>query len=388
MIVLLSFVVHILIYGVSFTYASLSAFLVKRWGCRRVVIIGGILSTTGFLISSVAPNLDTLYFTYSVMCGVGFGIAYIPSIVIIDEYFTKRRTIAVGIACSGIGLGSFIYPHITRFALYFFGWRGAFLICAGLTVNISVAGLFMKPGPLQRARSQDVEEEDESSESSCHRGCDWGLPSVFHSLPYDAFCLVHFFFFVGYSIFQGNMSAYSQLERGMTIQDASLLMSIVGIMNLIGRIAHGFICFLPQVETMKMFTFSTSMAAFSTCALSFVGSFTGFSIVGAVYGLSSACIGSLTPEIIISLVGHDQLPTGYGFIMVFEAMGTFLGGFAGGFLQELTDQYQVTFMTGGACFLSAAMLMFIPLMMNQQRKKPPLLEEISTVATLLKADED
>ena len=56
----------------------------------------------------------------------------------------------------------------------------------------------------------------------------------------------------------------------------------------------------------------------------------GLSVCASVFGFASCCLGALTPDIIIGLVGDSQLAVVYSYLMVFEAAGFMLGApFAG-----------------------------------------------------------
>ena len=42
---------------------------IQRFGCRLTIMLGGTISMIGLAVSSVAPNLLTLFFTYGVITG-------------------------------------------------------------------------------------------------------------------------------------------------------------------------------------------------------------------------------------------------------------------------------------------------------------------------------
>ena len=42
---------------------------IKRYGWRKVAILGSCLSSLGYATSAAAPNVYTLYFTYGVLTG-------------------------------------------------------------------------------------------------------------------------------------------------------------------------------------------------------------------------------------------------------------------------------------------------------------------------------
>ena len=43
--------------------------LINKFGCRFVCFSGGILGSLGFILSSVAPNVMYLYFTFGALSG-------------------------------------------------------------------------------------------------------------------------------------------------------------------------------------------------------------------------------------------------------------------------------------------------------------------------------
>lgn len=43
---------------------------IQRFGCRLTIMLGGTISMIGLAVSSVAPNLLTLFFTYGVITGI------------------------------------------------------------------------------------------------------------------------------------------------------------------------------------------------------------------------------------------------------------------------------------------------------------------------------
>ena len=80
------------------------------------------------------------YFT-----GIGRSFAYCPAVVIVGYYFHKKRGRAVGIATSGVGFGSFVIPPIIEIVFKHYGFTGAFMIIGGITFNLAVFGILMRP---------------------------------------------------------------------------------------------------------------------------------------------------------------------------------------------------------------------------------------------------
>ncbi len=55
--------------------------------------------------------------------GIGNGLMYLTSMVVVQHYFDKRRAMATGIAVSGSGVGMLIFSYATQLMLDDFGWQ-------------------------------------------------------------------------------------------------------------------------------------------------------------------------------------------------------------------------------------------------------------------------
>ena len=55
--------------GLIFVAGPLAAYLVEVFSCRCVAILGSILAAFGLMISSIVPNIISLFFTAGIMTG-------------------------------------------------------------------------------------------------------------------------------------------------------------------------------------------------------------------------------------------------------------------------------------------------------------------------------
>lgn len=125
----------------------IASFLTDRYGCRKVTILGSILATTGFVISTQAQSVEVLFLTFGILSGFGLSLCYVASVVIVAYYFDKRRSFATGLAVCGSGIGTFIFAPLTQALLDEYGWRGTTLILGGLFLNLMVCGALMRDLP-------------------------------------------------------------------------------------------------------------------------------------------------------------------------------------------------------------------------------------------------
>ncbi|GLV44577.1 chaski [Carabus blaptoides fortunei] len=118
--------------------------LVDRYGCRKMTIAGGLISATGFVISSRVNSIEVMYLTFGVLAGVGLGLCYVTAVVSIAFWFDKRRNLAVGLGACGTGIGTFVYAPLTQFFIDEFGWRGSTMLLAGTFLQMCVCGCLMR----------------------------------------------------------------------------------------------------------------------------------------------------------------------------------------------------------------------------------------------------
>ncbi|XP_035190601.1 monocarboxylate transporter 14 isoform X2 [Oxyura jamaicensis] len=114
-------------------------------GCRKTAIIGGILNALGWILSAYASNVHYLFLTFGVTAGVGSGMVYLPAVVMVGQYFQKRRALAQGLSTTGTGFGAFLMTALLKYLCREFGWRNAMFIQGAISLNLCVCGALMRP---------------------------------------------------------------------------------------------------------------------------------------------------------------------------------------------------------------------------------------------------
>lgn len=118
--------------------------LVDRYGCRKMTILGGLISGLGFILSIFSKTIEVTYLTFGVIAGLGLGMCYVTAVVSVAFWFDKKRTLATGLGACGTGIGTFVYAPMTTFFIAEYGWRGTTLLLAGTFFNMIVAGAVMR----------------------------------------------------------------------------------------------------------------------------------------------------------------------------------------------------------------------------------------------------
>lgn len=131
--------------SLTFFFGPVAGKLCDRFSPRVVAVLGGFISAMGLVSTSQARSLFVMYLAYSVIFGFGACCVYTAVFVIVPEYFRKRRSLATGMIASGPGAGTFVMSPILALSIEELGWRGAFLVMAGLLSIVCVLGCAFDP---------------------------------------------------------------------------------------------------------------------------------------------------------------------------------------------------------------------------------------------------
>lgn len=93
--------------------APLVTFLARKFGTRSPMFGGVAALAGGFIAASFASEAWHLYLCQGVLVGIGVGFIYIPSIAILSQWFSKKRSLANGITSAGSGIGGVTFSLIT-----------------------------------------------------------------------------------------------------------------------------------------------------------------------------------------------------------------------------------------------------------------------------------
>ena len=129
----------------SYLFAPVSTTLSRRYGCRLVTIIGGLLCITGLLASSFCTSLPPLYFTYGLVWGMGQSFCYFSAFLIIPKYFKARIALAYGIVTCGASMGGIALSPLTQLLFSVLSVSNTFRALAVLYLPVILSSLVFRP---------------------------------------------------------------------------------------------------------------------------------------------------------------------------------------------------------------------------------------------------
>ncbi|GFO09249.1 monocarboxylate transporter [Plakobranchus ocellatus] len=142
--------------AVMFGIGPIPAHLAIRFGYKAVMFAGGLLAFFGFVVSSFATSVPMLIFTIGIVVGTGCGFCFLPAIAMVSLYFDKKRSLAMGIAAAGAGIGSLVGGQVLHNLEETYGWRGAMLVFGGIQLHLIALALLMRPLPAGPGICEDL----------------------------------------------------------------------------------------------------------------------------------------------------------------------------------------------------------------------------------------
>jgi MFS family permease len=145
---------------VSGASSPLVGWLVDRLGPMRLVLIGGVLLTTGLVANAWASALWHIVLLYGVVMTLGANcLGLVVFVPLLSRYFVRNRGMAVSVVQSANGFARAFSAPVATVMINQLGWRGAYLwqgVFMGL-ILLPLAGLFRGLGPGASRRSVDSE---------------------------------------------------------------------------------------------------------------------------------------------------------------------------------------------------------------------------------------
>jgi len=138
--------------------APLVGRLSQKLSCRFGVIIGGLLFIAGLTATSFVNDIKIMFFTFSVLTGLGASFCRTSCFLMVAKYFNKKRSFATGSVTMGPSLGMFIWGPVTQVLLDSVGWRDTFRVMALSCTLILLLAIPFNP---------NIEEKDKMSEDTC-----------------------------------------------------------------------------------------------------------------------------------------------------------------------------------------------------------------------------
>ncbi|KAI9187974.1 hypothetical protein H9P43_002365 [Blastocladiella emersonii ATCC 22665] len=292
-----------------FVAGLVSGRLAEERGFRPVMTLGAIILGAGMVLASFATEVWQLALTQGVMYGVGSSLVYFPVIALPNQWFNKKRSLAVGLAVSGSGVGGLIGANAVQALLPAVGSAWTLRI-----LGIASFALLMVAVALSESRIPTKKRNDPIIDFTMLRDKQFLLMLV-------GSCLIPF----GYLTPFYYLPAYTVKIARKAPSFAAFLLTILNVASIVGRIATGYIA--DKIGNINSFIISVIAAGVTMLAFWLpAGTSSALLIIFAItFGYLAGGFISLTPVVAAQLFGIARLPSMLGLLYAVTAIGNLSG---------------------------------------------------------------
>lgn len=141
-------------------FAPVIGIIADRWGSRRLVFSGALITVAGLILLSSTNSLTIFYVSFAL---IALGMSATTTTVLmtaVANWFRKKIGLASGIALCGFGFGGLLVPLINRL-IAIYDWRMTVIILAiGMLVIVTPLSLVFRHKPEDYGYVLDGEKED------------------------------------------------------------------------------------------------------------------------------------------------------------------------------------------------------------------------------------
>ena len=325
-------------------FAPLAGILVDRWGTRRQMFSGLIITGLGLMLLSRTTSLGMFYTAFVL---IALGVSATAGTVIstaVANWFRRRIGLATGIVISGFGFGGLLIPVIVRL-IDMFSWQTTMVFLAlGMWVIVLPLSLLVRNKPEQYGYLPDGEvsgtvTSDKSSAPAQTVEMDIGVKQALKSRVFWHISLALMCRALIVSAVVTHVMPYLS-SIGISRATSSLVAAAIPLLSTGGRIGFGWL----GDKLDKRWVMAGVFVMISLGLLSFGYTPTGGAwllvpfliLFGISYGSTTVLRGALVQE----YFGRGRFGTILGFMVGIMHLGTIAGPPLAGWVFDNWGSYQ------------------------------------------------
>ena len=344
-------------FGLSAVVSPFIGRLMDSRGPRFVIEIGVLLTVAGLVGATWIASPWQLYLTLGLLVGLGANcLGYSVHSQFLPNWFSKRRALAIGIAFSGVGVGSILVLPWLQTLILSEGWRSA-----SWQLGILILVVLVPINLLVRKRPEDLDllpdgEKPVADGAAAQRksnvvdavwaATDWTVARAIRTARF--WWLAIGFFSGGYIWYAVQVHQTKYLvEIGFSPMLAAWSLGLVALVGVPGQILLGGLSDRYGRESM----WALSCSGFAICYAALLG-LAAWPSAPLLYlmVLSQGTLGyaftSMMGPIVAEIFEGRQFGSIFGLLMTSLIVGGALGPFVTGLLYDWTGTYTIAFSLG------------------------------------------
>jgi OFA family oxalate/formate antiporter-like MFS transporter len=348
--------------------SPVQGFLIERFGPKRLLALGAILTGLSWITAASATSLTALYLCYGVLGGVGTGIIYIGVVGLMVKWFPDQRGLATGVVAAGYGMGAMLTTFPISASLSASGFERTLLVYGalfGAVALLSALALKRPPDALQHAASRvSAEARDVPSMQMLRTPVFWLMFAMMTMMSTSGLMVISQMatFARDFGVAQVTVWGLAALPLALTLDRLTngLTRPFFGwLSDRIGREHTMTIAFTLEGVAMTAWLLTRDNAVL-------------FVLLSGLVFFGWGEIFSLFPSTLTDTFGPRHATTNYGFLYMAQGVGSILGGPLAALLYQKTGTWTTVFgLVIAMNFATAALALFALKPARQRYLSPP-----------------
>jgi len=327
--------------------------LLEKIGPKWLAVMGSLLCAASVTMVGYAASMKMVYL-WAFLTGASSAFLYLPALTVVQVWFTRRRGLVSGLVNMSFALSAAIMGPIYTGLLRAIGyssltlWMGFLVLIVGLATSVFIhfpaQHRTMDSGPsapkIKVAASMTLKQ-------SLRTKSFWFLWLIWAFAGASSIAMV-------------TLSSSFGIAKGLSLQQAVLILTAFNLTNGLSRLISGFISDIIGRKATLSFAFVIAGGAY--LVMNHVEGLFLWAILATGIGISLGTLFSVSAPLVSDCFGLDHFGAIYG--LVFTAYGFVagaLGPWLAGYLLDVTaDNFTLVFTyLGLLLFVSALLTQFI-----------------------------
>jgi len=319
-----------LMWGVTQPFTGM---LADRFGAGRVLCVGGLLYALGLV--GMANSTTALGLTLALGVLIGLGMSCTTFNIVFGAlsrvYSAERRSVVLGITSSAGSFGQFALLPLALVLISTLDWYlalTALSLFAALMVPASF-GVADKGYHGQHTAGAGVSLKEALAEAFRHKGF-WLLGVGYFTCGFQI-------------VFIGTHFPAFLLDQGLTARDGTVALALIGLFNIFGSYLAGHLGGRFSKTYLLSGLYAVRGAAI-VVLIAFPLTPMSVYLFAAIFGFTWLGTVPLTNGVVAGIFGVKHLAMLSGFVFFFHQLGSFFGGWLGGYIFDRTGSYQLVWL--------------------------------------------
>ena len=345
--------------------------LVHRFGGRKVISLGALIMSIGFVILSQMNSLWQYYVGYAL---IGFGfITSSPMVTsyILSNWFIRRRGAAVGIMGTGAGLSGIIFtPLVIVYLIPNIGWSNTYITFAIIVavVAIPLALFVIRNKPADMGLLPDgakVTAIDDVNDEITPKAEGLTAKKAISTRAFWLLASAIFLLLTNMGVWQNQTPHLEDLEFSPGIIASAI--TLFSIMTSVGTLTAGWLC--DKIPVKLVFIINTALVIVAISILLMVDSDSPawlIYIYGILIGFGVGGGMPIMAMLVVTNFGLVSYATIFGMLSFFQSSGAAIGPMFAGYIYDKLGSYH-----WGFIIIVIAIALAIPFILAVRRPTFP-----------------